>query len=63
LTFYPLRKFIFWVHINVVVLLTWIGARPVEDPYIFVGQILSVVYFSYYFFQVSIIKFWDKLLN
>jgi ubiquinol-cytochrome c reductase cytochrome b subunit len=42
LTFYPVRKFLFWVHINVVVLLTWIGARPVEDPYIFVGQALSV---------------------
>lgn len=63
LIFYPLRKFLFWVHINVVVLLTWIGARPVEDPYILVGQILSVVYFSYYFFQVALIKFWDKLLD
>ena len=63
LTFYPLRKFVFWAHINVVVLLTWIGARPVEDPYILVGQVLSVVYFSYYFLQVRLIKIWDGLLN
>ena len=63
LTFYPLRKFVFWAHINVVVLLTWIGARPVEDPYILVGQVLSVVYFSYYFLQVGLIKIWDGLLN
>lgn len=63
LTFYPLRKFVFWAHINVVMLLTWIGARPVEDPYILVGQVLSVVYFSYYFLQVGLIKVWDRLLK
>lgn len=63
LVFYPLRKIYFWSHINIVILLTWIGARPVEDPYIFIGQILSVIYFFYYFFQVVIIKIWDNLLN
>jgi ubiquinol-cytochrome c reductase cytochrome b subunit len=63
LTFYPVRKFLFWVHINVVVLLTWIGARPVEDPYIFVGQALSVVYFSYYFIKVRLIKIWDVIIK
>ena len=63
LSFYPLRKMIFWIQINIVILLTWIGARPVEAPYIVIGQILSVVYFSYYFFQPLIIIFWDNLLE
>jgi ubiquinol-cytochrome c reductase cytochrome b subunit len=63
LSFYPLRKMIFWIQINIVILLTWIGARPVEAPYIVIGQILSVVYFSYYFFQPLIIIFWDYLLE
>lgn len=63
LAFYPANKFYYWTHINVIVLLTWIGARPVEDPYIFVGQLLSVIYFLYYFLQVLLIKAWDKLLN
>ena len=63
LSFYPLRKIIFWIQINIVILLTWIGARPVEAPYIFIGQILSIVYFSYYFFQPLIIKIWDSLLE
>jgi len=63
LVFYPIRKILFWSHINVVVLLTWIGARPVEDPYILTGQVLSVVYFSYYFLQVRLIKAWDLVLD
>ena len=63
LSFYPMRKRLFWLHINVVVLLTWIGARPVEDPYILIGQLLSVVYFAYYFVQVMMMKAWDKFLD
>lgn len=63
LAFYPFNKFFFWLHINIVCLLTWIGARPVEDPYIFIGQILSVMYFSYYFLRSGIKLFWDKVLK
>jgi len=63
LTFYPVNKGLFWLHINIVLLLTWIGARPVEDPYIQVGQALSVVYFSYYFLEPGIKKAWDFLLK
>jgi len=36
---------IFWSFIVLVFLLTWIGARPVETPYIFTGQILTILYF------------------
>ena len=61
--FYPLNKFLFWLHINIWILLTWLGARPVEDPYILLGQILSVIYFSYYFFSFLIQNIWDKILN
>jgi len=63
LTFYPLNKFYFWLHVNIVFLLTWIGARPVEDPYVIVGQCLSFFYFLYYFLSVAAQKFWDLLLR
>ena len=46
--FSPFKKWCFWSFIRVVILLTWIGARPVEEPFILTGQILTVVYFSYY---------------
>lgn len=63
LLFYPVRKIYFWLHINVVILLTWVGARPVEDPYILIGQILSVIYFIYYFFDTLLKNIWDKILD
>nr|UQJ73614.1 cytochrome b [Potthastia sp. 4XL] len=61
--FYPVNQFIFWSMLIIVILLTWIGARPVEDPYILTGQILTVVYFSYFIINPIITKWWDNLLN
>nr|WNH42190.1 cytochrome b [Neoperla coffea] len=61
--FYPLNQFLFWSMLIVVILLTWIGARPVEDPYILTGQILTVLYFSYYILNPLICKTWDSTLN
>lgn len=61
--FYPINQILFWVMVVTVILLTWIGARPVEEPYVIVGQILTVVYFSYFIFNPLIIKWWDNLLN
>lgn len=56
----PLRK-AFWVLVATVLLLTWIGARPVEHPYVFLGQILTIVYFAYYLLLPRLIELWDKL--
>jgi len=60
--FYPLSQINFWFMVNSVILLTWIGARPVEDPYIITGQILTLLYFSYFLINPLSLKFWDKLL-
>nr|QOP39708.1 cytochrome b [Triceratopyga calliphoroides]QXG15685.1 cytochrome b [Triceratopyga calliphoroides] len=61
--FYPINQILFWIMVVTVILLTWIGARPVEEPYVLVGQILTVVYFAYFMFNPLIIKWWDNLLN
>lgn len=42
-----LNQTLFWLYVNLVILLTWIGARPVEEPYILIGQSLTVLYFLY----------------
>ena len=63
LTFYPLNQIIFWFLVSTVFLLTWIGARPVEEPYVLTGQILTVIYFSYYIIAPITTIMWDKLLD
>lgn len=58
--FYFSSKYLIWIILNLVILLTWIGARPVEAPYILVGQIITVLYFIIYIiYPVSLFLF-DK---
>nr|WBU94042.1 cytochrome b [Drosophila prosaltans] len=61
--FYPINQILFWIMVVTVILLTWIGARPVEEPYVLLGQILTVIYFLYYIINPLINKWWDNLLN
>nr|AXY66780.1 cytochrome b [Lymantria monacha] len=60
--FYPLNQIMFWFLVTTIILLTWIGARPVEDPYIITGQILTIIYFSYYIMNPIVNKYWDNLI-
>lgn len=60
--FYPINQILFWFIITTIILLTWIGARPVEDPYIIIGQILTIFYFSYFIFNPIINKIWDNII-
>jgi ubiquinol-cytochrome c reductase cytochrome b subunit len=59
--FYPLNQLLFWRLISTWVALTWIGGRPVESPYITIGQVRTVIYFSYFLINPLVIKFWDKI--
>nr|YP_009699995.1 cytochrome b [Dermestes frischii]QEK77731.1 cytochrome b [Dermestes frischii] len=60
--FYPINKILFWGLVSIILLLTWIGARPVEDPYIFIGQTLTIIYFLFYIINPIIYMTWDKIL-
>nr|UFZ13240.1 cytochrome b [Orohermes crepusculus] len=61
--YYPINQMLFWMMVTIIILLTWIGARPVEDPYILTGQILTILYFLYYLINPLILNLWDYLLN
>nr|UFZ12993.1 cytochrome b [Protohermes flavinervus] len=61
--FYPINQIFYWFMVILLILLTWIGARPVEDPYILTGQILTVLYFMYFIVNPLILSLWDNLLK
>ena len=58
--FYPINQIMFWTILITVLLLTWIGARPVEEPFILTGQLLTCIYFSYFIFNPLISKWWES---
>lgn len=64
LAFYPpLVQLLFWFLVASWVILTWIGGRPVEDPYILIGQIFTILYFIFYIIHPSLTLTVDWLLE
>nr|ATU74763.1 cytochrome b [Thoradonta obtusilobata]QPK42114.1 cytochrome b [Thoradonta nodulosa] len=61
--FYPLNQMMFWIMTTSVIMLTWIGKQPVENPYVLSGQILTVMYFSYFILNSWASALWNKLIK
>jgi ubiquinol-cytochrome c reductase cytochrome b subunit len=60
--FRPIHKIGFWFLAADVVLLSWIGQQPVEDPYIFIGQMASVYFFIFFLILVPFGGIFEKFL-
>nr|YP_010535517.1 cytochrome b [Ornithodoros compactus]QLD97217.1 cytochrome b [Ornithodoros compactus]QLD97230.1 cytochrome b [Ornithodoros compactus]UYB78273.1 cytochrome b [Ornithodoros compactus] len=54
LSMHPMKKIMFWIFINTFVLLTFIGACPVEAPFVMMGQILTMFYFLFFILKFLI---------
>jgi len=61
--FYPINQILFWILTASWLILTWIGGRPVEDPFIFIGQAFTVIYFIFYILNPLTSSAWDDLLK
>nr|ALQ78807.1 cytochrome b [Glycera capitata] len=59
--FYPVNQIIFWMMVTNAILLTWIGGRPVELPYEWLGQIFTTLYFAFYLMNPLMTKTWEKI--
>nr|CDW16979.1 cytochrome b [Amyda cartilaginea]CDW16996.1 cytochrome b [Amyda cartilaginea]CDW16997.1 cytochrome b [Amyda cartilaginea] len=46
LTFRPITQMLFWSFVANIMLLTWIGGQPVENPFIYIGQVASILHFT-----------------
>lgn len=63
ISFYPLNQVLFWSFVSSFMVLTWIGGRPVEDPYVTIGQVFTASYFLYYLINPLLCILWDKLIK
>jgi len=46
---FKVYRLIVWTFLRRNLILLWLGMQPVEDPYVFMGQLGATVYFSYFF--------------
>nr|AWN56297.1 cytochrome b [Mahanarva spectabilis] len=63
MTFYPISQIMLWIMLSTTMMLTWIGARPVEEPFIKIGMMLTIMYFMFFITEPLLKKLWDSLIN
>jgi ubiquinol-cytochrome c reductase cytochrome b subunit len=50
----PLLQFFFWVFVFNFFFLLILGAKPIAEPYTLLGQISTLIYFSYFIILIFI---------
>jgi ubiquinol-cytochrome c reductase cytochrome b/c1 subunit len=62
--FNKVHQFFFWLFINNAILLMWLGAQLVEEPYITISQVATAFYFCYFLILLPLLSFIEnKSLN
>ena len=62
--FRPSSKVLFGFLVGDFLLLIWVGGQPVEEPYVLIGQIVSLFYFIYFLIWTPLIgNLENKLLK
>lgn len=59
----PKEKLLFWWITSTFIILTWVGANPVEYPFEIIGQIYRIFYFSIFSLIYLFLLFWKQLIG
>lgn len=63
-SFKPIHQKFFWLLLVDCLLLGWIGQKPVEDPYVFIGQLASLYFFFFFIVVIPLLgRIESKLIN
>jgi ubiquinol-cytochrome c reductase cytochrome b subunit len=60
--FRPLFSLVYWFLVSDFLLLGWLGQKPVEDPYIFIGMVSTFLYFFILIFLIPLIGLLENRL-
>ena len=60
--FRPIYGIMYWFLVSDFLILGWIGQKPVETPYVEVGQVATVFYFLFFLVLVPVIGIIEKSL-
>nr|YP_025734.1 cytochrome b [Songthela hangzhouensis]AAP51144.1 cytochrome b [Songthela hangzhouensis] len=62
INFYSLGKILFWSFMSLFMLLTWMGAQPVEPPFSVLSIHLTLMYFLFFPIFMMSFKFSDQMI-
>jgi ubiquinol-cytochrome c reductase cytochrome b subunit len=60
--FRPIMKIAFWFFVIDFLILIWLGGQHVEEPYVFIGQLATAFYFSYFLIIVPVVGFIENTI-
>lgn len=61
--FKPVAKVFFWCFAVVCLLLGWVGAKPIEPPFLLIGQLCTFLYFFYLLVIIPLFSEFQRVLN
>nr|YP_009695346.1 cytochrome b [Lamprigera yunnana]QEJ81511.1 cytochrome b [Lamprigera yunnana] len=62
-SFYPMNKMLFFLFSWTFILLTWLGSKPVMEPFIFSSQLLTLIFFMFFPLNLYLYKMWDFMIK
>lgn len=60
--FRPLMRFAFWSFVVDFLILLWIGSQHPEEPFVFIGQVATAYYFSWFLIVVPLIGIFENTI-